>query len=405
MLLRNYINYVISTFLKKFGSFLGFELKYHPPPYRNLFNSRQVNKKRVLISFVERPFFRRPSKYHTIDNECLALAKAWASAGYIVDVINFENDSDRLNFSVYTYIVGFGTPFEKSFYEKNLIRVFYGNGANPIWSNEKSSEALTQFWVRNGVFLFGSGRVTLKNHLMQWKHSDYYIILGNEFTKSTYLNNVNNTRFFLVKGFYHHVISNRFKNDFSSIKTHFLWFGGIGFIHKGLDLLLEVFRDLPDFHLHICGQLEKEKRFCDFYRKELFETKNIHTYGYVDILSNEFDEILSKCAFCVLPSVSEGPGISMTTAIGNGGLIPIASHAVGTDFSKDEGFRIPELSKDSLREVLLEASNMKVEKLEKMSLQVSKRIRESMHYKNFLVDIEKCVLSIDRDSNINVNNN
>jgi glycosyltransferase involved in cell wall biosynthesis len=78
--------------------------------------------------------------------------------------------------------------------------------------------------------------------------------------------------------------------------------------------------------LHICGPIENEIDFVNVYTKELFETKNIITYGFVDINGDIFADILKKCSFVVFPSCSEGGCVSVLTAIGNGGLIPIISH-------------------------------------------------------------------------------
>jgi glycosyltransferase involved in cell wall biosynthesis len=88
--------------------------------------------------------------------------------------------------------------------------------------------------------------------------------------------------------------------------THFLWFGGAGLVHKGLDLLLDYFYENPSLTLHICGPIESEPLFAQAYKKELYETENIIMHGFVDIRGQVFEEIIKRCAFVVFPSCSEG---------------------------------------------------------------------------------------------------
>lgn len=96
--------------------------------------------------------------------------------------------------------------------------------------------------------------------------------------------------------------------NYKDAKKHFLWFGSSRLIHKGLDLLLEIFKELPDLHLHVCGPINNELKFKDIYYEELYNTKNIHTYGFINIQSKSFKGIINKCAFIIFPSCSEGGG-------------------------------------------------------------------------------------------------
>lgn len=76
------------------------------------------------------------------------------------------------------------------------------------------------------------------------------------------------------------ILKNRNINE---VKKNFLWMGSLGLIHKGLDLLLEIFNELPDYNLYICGSTKNEPEFEYLYFDELYRTKNIHTYGFVGV--------------------------------------------------------------------------------------------------------------------------
>ena len=145
--------------------------------------------------------------------------------------------------------------------------------------------------------------------------------------------------------------------DFKTARKNFLWFGNSGFIHKGLDLLLETFPKLPELHLHICGPIEKELKFKSSYYKELYELPNIHTYGFVNIKSKLFEDLLIKCAFTIYPSCSEGGSPSVLNVMGNGGLIPIVSSEADIEI-KDFGISIGEISHEGVKEAILRAESL-----------------------------------------------
>src|SRR5207247_2455643 len=65
--------------------------------------------------------------------------------------------------------------------------------------------------------------------------------------------------------------------DFNECRRHYLWFGSGGFVRKGLDLVLDAFVEMPEYHLTVCGPIQQERQFEAAYHKELYETPNIHT--------------------------------------------------------------------------------------------------------------------------------
>ena len=68
--------------------------------------------------------------------------------------------------------------------------------------------------------------------------------------------------------------------DFEACRTRFLWLGSRGMVFKGLDLVLDAFVQMPEYHLTVCGPVAKEKDFEQVYYQELYHTSNIHTYGW-----------------------------------------------------------------------------------------------------------------------------
>ena len=86
-----------------------------------------------------------------------------------------------------------------------------------------------------------------------------------------------------------------------------LWFGGPAFIHKGLDIVIESIKnDYKRFHLHVCG-IKKSK-----IPRELRNYNNVSFYGFIDIKSCLYKNLISICSHSILLSASEG-GLATAT--------------------------------------------------------------------------------------------
>ena len=105
-----------------------------------------------------------------------------------------------------------------------------------------------------------------------------------------------------------------------------MWFGSWGAIHKGLDILLDVFKGLPTAKLYIAGLQSSEKWLLDGYR----QCDNIVDLGFLDVRSAEFLELMTKISYCILPSASEAMSTSVLTCMRHG-LIPVITPACGID--------------------------------------------------------------------------
>jgi glycosyltransferase involved in cell wall biosynthesis len=109
-----------------------------------------------------------------------------------------------------------------------------------------------------------------------------------------------------------------------------MFLGSRGQVHKGLDLLLEVFAARPLLTLYVCSPFREESDFCRLYRRELWSTRNVRPIGFIDPTGRQFQEVASRCHYLVLPSCSEGQAGSVLTGM-SGGLIPLVSRECGFD--------------------------------------------------------------------------
>jgi glycosyltransferase involved in cell wall biosynthesis len=163
------------------------------------------------------------------------------------------------------------------------------------------------------------------------EHADRGTVLGNEFTVDTYR--------YAGKPLHRIPISAPEIYDWpahremTEARRHFIWFGSSGFVHKGLDRVLEAFAQLPDLHLHVCGPFDDEPDFLKVYDRELFHTPNIHAEGWVDVASQRFRDLCAASIAVVYPSASEGGGGSVISCM-HAGLVPIVSREASVDIGE-----------------------------------------------------------------------
>jgi glycosyltransferase involved in cell wall biosynthesis len=163
--------------------------------------------------------------------------------------------------------------------------------------------------------------------------------------------------------------------DWDACRKRYVWFGNHGFLLKGLDLVLEAFERMPDYHLTVCGPLNREQEFCDAYRTQLFETPNIAAVGFVDVASPQFLELTSRCVGLIYPSASEGQSGGVVMCMQTG-LIPVVSNESGVDVEAF-GVVLDECSIDGIQRAIRHLSSLPARELEERSLKTWRFAREN----------------------------
>ncbi|MGP0591588.1 glycosyltransferase [Nitrospira sp. T9] len=170
--------------------------------------------------------------------------------------------------------------------------------------------------------------------------------------------------------------------DFEACRFRFLWLGSEGMVHKGLDVVLEAFAGMPEYHLTVCGPVSREKDFEQAYFHELYHTPNIHTRGWIDVESAEFRDLTNRCLGMVYPSCSETNAGSVLTSL-HAGLIPIISSESGVDVGKDEGVILDDCSIESIRAAVRQTSSRSTQELRCMSRKSWEFAQENHTIKKF----------------------
>jgi hypothetical protein len=367
-------------------------------PIKNYFKTNF--KENVLISYITYPFKNGINLRHTNTAEALEIAKVFHELGYKVDILNYEYEGN-LNYDKYSIIFGFGEPLINSFYRRNhkILTIYYGTGMHVIHQNHATLKRIEEVYKKKGKWLLESGRIIDKAWSAQTSLVDDIITLGNDEVINSYQKyfsrKIYNVPVSYYKIFDHEeIIKNK---NFGDAKNHFLWFGSSGLIHKGLDLLLEVFKELPNLNLHICGPIDNEPKFKNCYHEELYNYNNIYTYGYLDINSETFKDIIKQCAFVIFPSCSEGEPSSVINVMVYG-LIPIVTNTAGIRIN-DFGIEIKELTSESIKESMIKAVNLSEDEIEKRSMKCANDTINNHSIEKYSHELKKVLIEILREKN------
>ena len=149
-------------------------------------------------------------------------------------------------------------------------------------------------------------------------------------------------------------------------RRRFIWLSGAGMVHKGLDLALEVFARNPDLNLWVCGPIRREKDFEKLFFKELYETPNIHTVGWVDVGEDSFLDIARRCGGLLYPSCSEGGGSSALTCM-HAAIVPLVNREVSIDVADGCGIHLPDCRIETLESAVRDFSERPAADLEAMA--------------------------------------
>lgn len=324
--------------------------------------------KNVLISYITLPF-RRGNIFanHTNLQEALVISLIFKELGYNVDIA--EHNVTLKSFSKYDIIFGVGDSIEQSFYDRSFkgIRIYYATGACTIYQNDAEIKRLRDVKKRRSAYLLP--RRIVPYWSLSNGYSDALVVLGNKWTCDTYRPYTESPIYPLnATGFVSSEIPER---NIAEARKNFFWFGSAGLVHKGLDLCLEFFSKYPGLELHICGAHETD--FFEEFKTEL-NAPNVHFHGFIDVQSDLFKQIASKCLFTILPSCSEGQATSLLTTMG-AGLIPVATISTGININ-ELGIKIESLSVKGVADAVAVAGNYSEEDLSALSFNAKSTIRE-----------------------------
>jgi hypothetical protein len=353
--------------------------------------------KRVLVSYLTEPFLigYEHRVEHSNYTECLKIAEIFNKRGYIVDIVEYNLKKSLRSAKRHKYDIIFGS--EPNFLNainhiEHKKSIYYATGAYYKFQNNAEETRLNELRRRRGVSLKPIRHVV--PHASA-ELADAVICIGNDWTISTYKGHCKQIQKIDVSAHSFCPFSEIQEiKDFDTARKNFLWLGSYGVVHKGLDLLLEVFVKHPELNLYVCGGLENEESFMKIYQNELFDSPNIHYEGWVMPNSQKYKDLVVKCAYYVFPSCSEGmSGSTATTMLS--GLIPIISMETGIDCGKD-GVILDDCSINTIENTVLKMSNIPAKGCQTAARNIAATAAKQFSITRFISDFE---LALDRIAN------
>ncbi|MFQ2004959.1 glycosyltransferase [Aeromonas veronii] len=371
-----------------FSSYLKNEIKKNKLAlaiYEFFFQRQIINyfkgkhKKRLLFSYSTYHFNKKNYNAHSNYQESLVIAKIFDDMGYQVDVVN-NNKDINIDISSYDIIFGEGIPLYQALSADSKVKkIYYGTGSHPFHCSGQSYNRLIDFYKKHSFLASSSIRVNDSRWGIAASLADAVICIGNETTKKTFeLFGASNV--YCIDPTFHlrgDALDIGLAKEFSLSKKSILWFGSYGLLHKGLDIIIDAVRNMPEWTLHVCGYTPAEKQFLE----ALDVPQNVIIHGFVNIQSEKFKEIANQCGFVILPSCSEGTATAIITAVGNGAMIPIVTNECGYDVDGN-GFTV-QLSVSDIQHKLDEIVGYDPILLKEISIKSQQQVIERYTLDNF----------------------
>jgi glycosyltransferase involved in cell wall biosynthesis len=343
----------------------------------------------VILSYILDPFLLRPGQAvpntHSNHWESLLMTRTFLEMGYAVDVISHLNRS-FVPEKPYSFVIDSRWNLQRlaPLLNSDCLKVMHIDVCHILFQNAAEAARLLAVQQRRGVTLMPR-RFEVPNLAME--HADCATILGNEFTINTF--RYANKPLYPVPIIPSACYPWPEGKDFEACRKRFLWFGSGGLVRKGLDLVLEAFAGMPDYHLTICGPIGKDKDFERAYQKELYETPNIETVGWVDIDGPGFRDICRRSVAMIYPSCAEGQCGGVVTCM-HAGLIPVISYESGVDVH-DFGMILHDCSIQEIQNAVRRVSNFPAKELEQMARAAWEYARANHSREKFALEYRKAV--------------
>ena len=351
----------------------------------------------VLLSYRIEFFLKKSNQpvnsYHPSWVITQRMAKEFLDFGFAVDIIantngTFSPEKD------YSFFIDTRMNFERlaPMLNKDCVKILHVTTAHPYFHNAAEANRLMALQERKHVTVRSRRNMPLK-YALAVEYADC-LTVPSEFCMQTF--RYANKPFYVVPYPAEFVYPWVEGKIYESCRSRFLWLGSEGMVHKGLDLVLEAFSGMPEYHLTVCGPVANEKDFERVYDQELYHTPNIHTFGWMDIGSQDFVDLAARCIGLVYPSCSEGSAGAVITCL-HAGLIPIISRESGVDVGKDAGIVLDDCSIEAIQESVRQMASASTQELKQRSRKAWEFARANHTMENFQNQYGKMVEEIMAD--------
>lgn len=285
---------------------------------------------------------------HSIDWEARQIVRTICGKGYEAHVLNAWSPLvSRMNPGQGFDLIldeNANLPALMAHLSKDCIRILYLTGSYPRFQNAEEWKRMQALRERRGTAYYPRRQLKADLFDISLELAHKCVLVGNDVTLATYPEKFRNK---IVKNTVSASETWRKKpEEYVPAERGFLWFFGEGAVHKGLDLLLEVFSRRRDLTLRIAGSVQRETDFMRIYAKEL-ALPNIHLHGFVTPTSEKFRCIIQSCFAFIAPSCSEGISPAVVTCL-QAGLFPLISPQTGVSLPDNAGMYLKTCSLEEI---------------------------------------------------------
>lgn len=341
-----------------------------------------------MVSYLPPPIWGDPAEIRGHSNvwESSEIIRCFTRLGFVVDAIAW-NDTTFIPPAAYTAVFDIHCNLLR-YAGKQTRKIFHVTGSYPEYSNHAELERLDAVRMRRSCNLMQRRQVSVHDrHLfnMNLAAAEMVTLIGNDVTLATFPENMRaKIRPVIATGAW--LPSEVTEADLSSRCREFLWFNGRGAVHKGLDLVLEVFARHPELTLHVVGPYLRERDFVEAYRSELFNLPNIHSHGFLYPGGPAFRKLLQRVRLFINASCSEGISTSAITCM-QAGLVPIMSSNCGISMPEGVGWLLRGNSLEEIEATVIHSTSLDDKSLTGMAVACRRLALESYSRSIFSVQM------------------
>lgn len=172
-------------------------------------------------------------------------------------------------------------------------------------------------------------------------------------------------------------------------ENEYFFMSSSGNMLKGVPQMIECFSKHPELTLHILGYMEDDVIAT---LKDSI-TPNIHIHGFMNVNSQEYIDIISRCNFTIYPSGSEGgvPGAVLNSM--KNGLIPISTKWASYDEINDYGYVMDDVSVEEIEKGIAWTNKMSKEDIIAQKQNCAEYINHTYNLKTFRSEIKTFFLN------------
>lgn len=286
---------------------------------------KKGNQKNALLIYVawaikdwiEKKYSDKNYSGHSMHWESIEMVKVLSSLGYNVDVADCTGPLPKIAWDKYQLVIDERNNLKDAPIVPGQLRIHYATGCQWLFHNTAEYIRLLDFRLRTGISTYPARQVAPVYSDEIANCTSYF---GGDFQRDLFTYPDKTFPLALSSSF----IPAFKEKEISTSRQNILWLGSRGFIHKGLDIVLEAFKEIKNFNLHICTNLEVEPQFYSWFKKEFNNCSHIHYHGWLNVNELQFHQIAENCIAAVYCSAAEGGAGAIIQAM-QFGCIPVVN--------------------------------------------------------------------------------